>query len=234
MDKARLLSSSCPEESFPSGMKIHNYPGFFVDIEGLDGSGSRTQVRLVARALAREKIRVYTTKEPTRGPIGKLVRQALKGQFNSLPPASVQLLFAADRGRHLKKEIIPRLKKEKMIITDRYAWSSVAFGAVNLDREWLLGLNRDFILPDLTVFLEVSPHVCLKRLAKKKSSLELFKKRADLEQVWDTYHSLVSKYWWTHMAVVDGEQEEERVTEDILAHIKKNPKFRRIIRKVSS
>ena len=113
-------------------MKIHNYSGFFVDIEGLDGSGSSTQVRLVAQILKKEGIKPHTTKEPTDGPIGRLVRRALKGEFNSLPPASLQLLFAADRGSHLTGEIIPLLKKKKMIITDRYAWSSVAYGSIDL------------------------------------------------------------------------------------------------------
>lgn len=209
-------------------MKIHNYPGFFIDIEGLDGSGSSTQVRLVANELKKEKIKPYLTKEPTKGPIGKLVRQALEGKFNALPPASIQLLFAADRGRHLNTEIIPQLEKGKMVITDRYAWSSVAFGSVELSREWLLDLNQDFILPDLTIFIEVSPSVCLERIAKERKGIELFEEEEKLERAWDAYHSLVSKYWWTNMAVVDGEQKRGEVTVDILEHIKKHPKFRRV------
>lgn len=211
-------------------MKIHNYPGFFIDIEGLDGSGSSTQVSLVAKELKKEKIKPYLTKEPTKGPIGRLVRRALEGEFNALPPASIQLLFAADRGRHLNTEIIPQLEKGKMVITDRYAWSSVAFGSVELSREWLLDLNQDFILPDLTIFIEVSPAVCLERIAKERQGIELFEEEEKLERAWDAYHSLVSKYWWTNMAVVDGEQEKGEVTEDILGHIKRHPKFRRIKR----
>lgn len=209
-------------------MKIHNYPGFFIDIEGLDGSGSNTQVSLVAKELKKEKMKPYLTKEPTNGPIGKLVRQALEGKFNAFPPASIQLLFAADRGRHLNTEIIPQLEKGKMVITDRYAWSSVAFGSVELDREWLFNLNKDFILPDLTVFIEVSPAVCLKRIAKERKGVELFEKRGKLERAWDVYHCIVSKYWWTHIAVVNGEKKRGEVTADILAHVKRHPKFRKI------
>jgi len=211
-------------------MKIHNYPGFFIDIEGLDGSGSSTQVGLVARALRKEEIKVYTTKEPSKGPIGKLVRQALKGEFDSLPPASVQLLFAADRGRHLNKEIIPQLEKKEMVITDRYAWSSVAYGSVNLSQNWLLDLNKNFILPDLTIFIEVSPDICLERIAKEKEGIELFEEEEKLARAWDTYHGLVSKYWWTYMDVVNGEQKKEMVKNDILEIIKRHPKFRRIKR----
>ena len=209
-------------------MKIHNYPGFFIDIEGLDGSGASTQVRLVAKELKKQGVKPYLTKEPTKGPIGKLVRQALERKWNSLPPASVQLLFAADRGRHLNGEVIPRLEKGEMVITDRYAWASVAFGSVHLSKEWLLELNRDFILPDLTVFIEVEPEICLERLAKEKGGVVLFDEEEHLEQTWDTYHWLASKYWWAQIAVVDGEQKREEVTKDILANICHHPKFRRM------
>jgi len=212
-------------------MKIHNYPGFFIDIEGLDGSGSSTQVRRVVRALAEEKVKAYMTKEPSKGPIGKLTQEALMGQFNSLPPASIQLLFAADRGRHLNVEVIPRLEKGEMVITDRYAWSSVAFGSVELDREWLLSLNKDFILPDLTIFIEVSPGICLERIAKERQGIELFEEEEKLEQAWDAFHSLVSKYWWTNMAVVDGEQTPQEVTATILTHIFRHPKYKKVKKK---
>lgn len=210
-------------------MKIHNYRGFFVAIEGLDGSGANTQVRLVAQALKKEGFEVYTTKEPSKGPIGKLVRQALKGEFNSLPPASIQLLFAADRGRHLNEEIIPQLEKGKILITDRYAWSSVAFGSVELSRTWLLELNKNFILPDLTIFIEVAPEICLKRIAKERGRIELFEEEAKLAAARDVYHSLATKHW-AYITVVNGEQAPKKVRDEILKIIKKHPKFREIKR----
>lgn len=208
-------------------MKIHQLPGFFVDIEGLDGSGASTQVRLVARELRKLGGRPYLTKEPTEGAIGKLIRQILQRKI-SLPPDSLQLLFAADRGEHLQREIIPQLEKGRMVITDHYAWASVAFGSVHLSKEWLLDLNRDFILPDLTIFLEVAPEICLERLAKERGGVVLFEEEEHLAQTWDTYHWLAQKYWWAQIAVVDGEQEKELVRDEILKVIKDHPKFRRV------
>lgn len=209
-------------------MKIHNYPGFFVAIEGLDGCGSSTQVRLVTKVLLQEKVKVFSTKEPTNGPVGKLIKNVLNDKYCSLPPAAIQLLFAADWGCHLTLDIIPRLEKSELVITDRYAWSSVAYGSVDLGTEWLFNLNKNYILPDLTIFIEVNPEVCLKRLAKEKRSLELFEEKEKLGTAWATYHSLVTKYWWTHMAVVDGEQKRQEVTEAILARIKSHRKFKKI------
>lgn len=208
-------------------MRIHNYPGFFVAIEGLDGCGGRTQVRLVTKALAQEKIKVFPTKEPTSGPVGKLIKDVLNGKHCLLSPAALQLLFAADRGCHLVSDIIPRLKKGELVITDRYAWSSIAYGSIDLNTEWLLNLNKNYILPDLTIFIEVNPEVCLERLAKEKRSLELFEEKEKLEMAWAAYHSLVTKYWWTYMVIVDGEQNRQQTTEAILARIKNHPKFKK-------
>lgn len=214
-------------------MKIHKYPGFFIDIEGLDGSGSSTQVRWVNKELEELGINPYLTSEPSNGPIGNLARSALKGEFDSLPPASIQLLFAADRGQHLEKEIIPRLKKGEMVITDRYAWSSIAYGSIDLPQTWLFDLNKDFILPDLSIFLEVAPDVCLERIAKENKGVELFEEEEKLEQAWSTYHSLASKYWWAQIILINGGSQRSKVTQEILSIISRQPKFRKIARRGS-
>ncbi len=208
-------------------MKLNPYPGLFIDIEGLDGAGCATQVRRIGQALIKEKVKVYLTKEPTKGPIGKLVKAALKGEFNSLPPASIQLLFAADRGRHLNDEIIPRLEKDELVITDRYLWSSVAFGSINLSKEWLINLNQEFFLPDVSILIDVSPEECLRRTRKEKIGIELFKEREELESAWETYHFLVNKYPF-YLYVVNGERPPDEITEDILKLIKRRGKFRKV------
>ena len=208
-------------------MKLNPYPGLFVDVEGLDGAGCATQVRRIGQALMEEKVKVYLTKEPTRGPIGKLVRAALEGEFNSLPPASVQLLFAADRGRHLNGEIIPRLEKGELVITDRYLWSSVAFGSIDLSKQWLINLNQEFILPDVSVLIDVSPEECLKRIKKEKISLELFNRRSELENAWETFSFLANKYPF-YLYVVDGEREPDEITKDIVKLIKRRGKYGRL------
>lgn len=208
-------------------MKLNPYPGLFIDVEGLDGAGCATQVKRIGQALIKEKVKVYLTKEPTRGPIGKLVKAALEGEFNSLPPASVQLLFAADRGRHLNDEIIPRLEKGELVITDRYLWSSVAFGSINLSKEWLFNLNQEFILPDLSILIDVSPEECLKRIKKEKISLELYDRRSELENAGETFSFLANKYPF-YLYVVDGERPPDGITEDIVKLIKGRGKFRRI------
>lgn len=207
-------------------MIIHKYPGFFVDIEGLDGSGSSTQVHLLGENLKKLGLGPYLTKEPTNGPIGEIIHQILQKKIRNISPSTLRLLFAADGGFHLDKDIIPRLKKGQMVVTDRYAWSSVAFGSVFASKEWLYELNRGFIIPDLTFFLEVPPYVCLKRIRLEKGAVELLGKEEQLAHVWDTYHYLANKYWWANIIVVDGDRPREEVAEEILHHIKNHSKFK--------
>lgn len=212
-------------------MKIHNYPGLFIDIEGLDGAGASTQVESVAHSLKGLGVKPILTKEPTAGLIGTLIRRALQKKI-SLPADSLQLLFVADRGEHLEKQIIPALKKGRMVITDRYLWSTVAFGSIGSEKEWLLDLNRNFILPDLTFFIEVDPLVCLKRIAvdKSRQGIELFEGKERLTQAWDAYRWLSEKYWWAQIMMVDGEKPKEQVTAAILARLQIHPKFKKMLK----
>jgi len=208
-------------------MKLNPYPGLFVDVEGLDGAGCATQVRRVSNLLKKEKVKIHATKEPTKGPIGKLVKSALEGELDCFPSASIQLLFAADRGQHLKGEIIPLLEKGELVITDRYLWSSIAFGSIDLSKQWLINLNQEFIFPDLSILIDVSPEECLKRIKKEKTSLELFDRRSELENAWETFSFLANKYPF-YLYVVDGERKPEEITEDIVRLIKGRAKFRRV------
>lgn len=207
-------------------MKIHKHPGFFVDIEGIDGSGASTQVNLVSTRLKEAGVFPYVTKEPTDGDVGKLIHHVLRKHPRRLSPISLELLFASDRGLHLDEVIIPRLEKGEMVITDRYAWASVAYGCIYLTKEWLFDLNKDFIFPDLTIFIDVSPDVCMERLKKEKKGYLLFNDPELLNRVWDVYQWLASKYWWAPIAQINGERPKEQITEDILSHIKKHPKFK--------
>jgi dTMP kinase len=211
-------------EACISTMKIHKYPGFFIDIEGLDGSGSQTQVGLLAARLKKEGRKFLETREPSAGPVGRLVHQLLKVE-KDFPPAVTQLLFAADRGLHLHREITPVLEKGGLVMTNRYLWSTIAFGSVELSRQWLADINNDYYFPDLTIFIEVSPDMCLDRVAKEKSGVELLEKEDELARAWATYHSLASKYWWTGIRIIDGERPKEAVAEEIWGCVSKHHKF---------
>lgn len=208
-------------------MKPNPYPGFFIDIEGLDGSGSTTQVNLLAARLTDEGYKAYKTKEPTDNVIGGFIRGALT-RVIELPATSLQLLFAADRSHHLAREIEPILKNKTIIITDRYAWSTIAFGSLEADKEWLLELNSQFIIPDVSILVKVRPEECLKRIRGERFSYELYEELTKLRRVWQGFEWLAKKFP-KQVVIVDGEQKPQEVLDEILNHIKKHPKFKKLL-----
>ena len=193
-------------------MKKNPYVGKFIAFEGLDGSGQSTQAGLLQKWL-NQTSRAHLTKEPTNNIIGGLIRGQLTSDWKTKPEC-LQLLFAADRAHHLEKEVTPLLEKGTTVITDRYAFSTMAYGAIEIeDKNWLAELNKPFILPDLTFFIKVSPKVCLGRIQQNRFHLELFEKEQSLTKVWQNYQELAEKFENIH--IIDGERSPEEVFEDI-------------------
>lgn len=187
--------------------------GLFIVIEGLDGSGATTQVRLLVDYLRLRGVEAYATKEPTDNVIGGLLRGALSGVYQ-LPSSVIQLLFSADRGHHLEKFIKPILNNGAWVVSDRYMWSTVAFGGVDLDREWLLTLQKYFPLPDATFLLKVNPEVCIERIKRDRHDFELYEELAKLKNVWKNYEWLAKKFK-NQVTVIDGGRGESEVFSDI-------------------
>jgi len=191
-------------------MRKNPYPGKFIVIEGLDGSGQTTQVRLLGNFFIEKSYEVVLTKEPTlASSAGKEIRDALDKKVEA-EPLKLQELFTLDRKEHLERLIEPALKEGKIVISDRYFFSTFAFGAADgLDLEWLIGLNNDFLLPDLTFILQVSPEVCVRRIEKRGQGIKLFEKKEKLEKVWQTYKILPNRF--ENVYIVNGESSIEEV-----------------------
>jgi len=194
----------------------------FIAFEGLDGSGSSTQARMLAGRLNAENYSVLETKEPTNNIIGGIIRAALTRDLKFTPDV-LQLLFTADRGNHLDKEIEPALKDGKIVITDRYMMSTFAFGLLEVDdRDWLLSLNKKFRKPDITFLLKVAPCECVRRIKKRGQKIELFEEEQKLEKIWKNYESFVGNFDNVH--IIDSEQPLEVVKKEVWAEIEKRLK----------
>ena len=109
--------------------------GIFIVIEGLDGSGKTTQATLLAKKLS-QNYRVLLTAEPSRGKIGTFIREGCLYEDKRLPTEAEALLFAADRIEHMYSEVKPALDEGKLVICDRYIYSSLAYqGSAGLSLE---------------------------------------------------------------------------------------------------
>ena len=200
-------------------MLKNHYSGKFIVFDGLDGSGQSTQAGLLRDFLSGKSHQVVLTKEPTLdSEAGKKIRQILNKK-TWVAPMQLQKLFARDRQEHLEKVIIPALKEGKTVISDRYFFSSFAYGvASGLDLNWLIKINDEFLLPDLTFILKVSPEICHQRIEKRGRKKTLFEEKEKLTKVWETYKILPSLF--ENVYIIEGEKPIKEVFYEI---IKKRP-----------
>ncbi|HUV02333.1 MAG TPA: dTMP kinase [Desulfobacteria bacterium] len=186
--------------------------GWLIVFEGLDGSGLSTQSALLAEHLREKNEKVMLTKEPTASPIGRLIRSVLQ-RDHEFSLFTLQLLFAADRAEHLEKEIEPALQANEIVISDRYILSSLAFGSVDNDVEFLKQINARFRTPDLTIIIDTPPRVCLDRIVKNRDNIELFEEEKRLEKVREQYLAL--KDYFDNTVILAGDRAKEAIAKDI-------------------
>ncbi len=203
-------------------MQKNTYPGIFIIFEGLDGSGQSTQAKLLRDFLIKKRYKAVLTKEPTLdSEAGKKIREILT-EKTVIESARLQELFVEDRKEHLKNLIIPALKNGKIVISDRYFFSTFAFGAADgLDLKWLIKINDDFLLPDLTFILKVSPKICIQRIEKRGKGIKFFEKKEKLAKVWQFYQTFPKKF--ENVMVINGEKPIEEVFKDIKKMVNYRP-----------
>jgi len=158
--------------------------------EGIDGSGTTTQAEILANKLKKKGLDVFKTSEPTENKIGLLTREILQNKWQTSPSA-LQLLFCADRADHLEKQINPALKKGKIVITDRYFYSTIAFGSLACSKKWLENICQIFPLADIIFYLKLDSQIALERIVKRGEK-ELFEKKEFLEKVSLNFEKLFS------------------------------------------
>lgn len=172
----------------------------FIVFEGIDGAGTTTQTEMLKAWLEARGEKVVTTCEPSEGPLGNMVRNALKrrivvptigdGPDADLDPRVVALLFAADRLDHLHATIHPSLEKGWWVISDRYVDSSLAYQSIYMDVEWVRTINAHAPRPNRTFFLEVSPTVGMARIQARRASRDHFETLQRLQQVDEKYQEI--------------------------------------------
>jgi dTMP kinase len=191
--------------------------GKLIVLEGIDGAGTTTQLARVARHYGE---RVYTTHEPSDGPVGMLVREILRGGHAPFDHAALALLFAADRRDHLAREIEPRLAEGVHVVTDRYLISSLVYQGRFIDADVVRAINRGMRAADLTLFLEVPANVAAGRRETRGAPDELFDpielQRAVAAAYSEEAQRLVSEQ---HVQVLDGTRPPDEVFARVVAGI---------------
>ena len=204
--------------------------GNFIVLEGVDGAGTTTHTRRLCDTLSK-KIAVHETREPTAGPVGSLLRQALTGRLvvpgNFGPRApdwtTFALMFAADRMDHLDVEVLPLLRERINVVCDRYYHSSIAYqsltSGVGADSiAWIREINRHARVPDLTLVLNVPAAVAAER-RKRRAGVEIFDDDPLQAKLCEFYAQLDKHFPAERIVHIDSNRAQDVVAADILKHV---------------
>lgn len=176
--------------------------GKFIVFEGLDGSGTSTQSQLLQNALLEKGEKVHLTCEPSPGPIGNMIRQAMQGRIlfskqDDEFDRQMAYLFAADRYDHLNNPVdgVLKLVNEGFyVISTRYFFSSLAYHVTDDDSSQLVErLNSDFPNPDLLIYLDNPVESSIKRL-NSRTVLDKYEEENKLTIVSENYKNIISNY----------------------------------------
>jgi len=190
----------------------------FVVLEGLDGCGTTTQTALLVKKLGQAGIQAVSTNEPTDGSIGRFIRSVLQKKEN-VDPFTLALLFSADRNEHVngKNGIIELAEAGKMVICDRYLFSSLAYQSLFMDFDTVAGLNRYYPLPEYLFYIDLSPEECQKRMAARGEAAELFERLELQRKIETNYKKSLALLSCSDMktTVIDGRSSKEEIHRQI-------------------
>lgn len=195
--------------------------GRFIVLEGLDGAGTTTQAARLTAWLRSQGREVVPTHEPTDGPVGRLIRQALRREEGAVHLDTLPWMFAADRADHLTRLVEPSLRAGVDVVSDRYLHSSLAYQSTQRPLEQVWSLNEQFRVPDLTVFMQIPVEVGLARITARGSSREVFEEQARLDAIAGQYEVVLERLEERGDPIVrvDGEASIEEVHAAIVAAV---------------
>ena len=203
--------------------------GLLIAIEGIDGAGKTTQAEAVAARLRQVNLEVVVTHEPTRGPWGQRLRAS--ATTGRLSPEDELHAFLEDRKEHVRDLIGPALAAGKVVIVDRYYFSSAAYqGARGMDPQQILDLNQVFApVPDLLVLLQVEPRIALQRIRRRDDRENLFEREEDLQKV----HGKFCEMAFNFLQIIDGTLDPNSITTAILDRFHDQAVFRILCQKIT-
>lgn len=163
--------------------------GKLVVIEGMDGSGTTTQAKLLATHLSKLGYAVKTSAEPTDSAIGQEARRllAMPIEKDQHLLVSLALCFAADRMQHVHNLLVPSLKTMDFVILDRYVLSSLVYQGLHLPTAFVREINQFALKPDLTIVLDLDAKVAFDRLTKRVTTKDFYEELSMLEKIRKRY-----------------------------------------------
>ncbi len=157
----------------------HAHPGVLVVVEGIDGSGKSTQIRLLHRWLEAEGYPVVFTEWNS----SELVRATTKfgKKKNLLTPTTFSLLHATDFADRFSTTIVPPLKAGMIVLADRYVYTAFARDVVRgVDREWVRRMYSFALRPDVAFYFKTPIEVSVARILNGRQKIKYYEAGMDL------------------------------------------------------
>lgn len=191
----------------------------FIVLEGIDGCGKSTQAEMLVKYFEGKGKSVALTREHTRDlAAGQLIDQIVNHQ-GELVPVAMQLLYVVDRIDHTARCIRPPLDEGKIVVCDRYFWSTVAYSNLCGEQEWFLRIQKHVIIePDLTIWVDIDPELAMERMGKRGKDFTIFEKIEKLKKIREGYQWLADKYK-KKCLVVDGSGTPEEIHQRVAGYV---------------
>ena len=207
----------------------------FAVFEGIDGAGTSTQIQLLKN---REECKnFFFTAEPTSFPTGKFLRQMLKGDI-TLNPKTSAFLFAADRAEHVWGKssenggfmgIEEACLNNKITVSDRYIFSSLAYQSVSCGKNFPEHLNSLFPLPEILFYFKINPEISINRVTARGEKTEIYEKIEFQKKTADIYDQVINSYKQKEKSqgmkiiTIDAEKPIDEISEIIWSSLKNIP-----------
>ncbi len=197
----------------------------FITFEGIDGVGKSTQLDMLEKHLIAQGREVVRTLEPGGTELGQEIRHLLLHRKGDVAPRSEALLYAADRAHHVETKIKPALASGKVVLSDRYFDSSVAYqgAARELDVQEVKDISLwaiDRLLPDLTVLLDLPAQEAMNRRGNKGTEPDRLEREQVefFERARDEYLRMANE---PRFLVVDANLSPEQIHSQVLERVAK-------------
>ncbi|WP_024832837.1 dTMP kinase [Ruminiclostridium josui] len=199
--------------------------GLFITVEGTDGSGKTTQIKLMEEFLKSAGNEVVLSREPGGTQISEMIRDLILDPKNTdISPLTEMMLYAAARAQHVFQVIKPALDSGKCVICDRFVDSSFAYQGCGrgVDLKTVADVNRaavDGIVPDITFFLDIDPHLAIQRRIKTTGADRIEQEKMDFHtRVYEGYRKMALLYP-DRIKTIDASKSIEEISSQIKLYL---------------
>ncbi|AEY64452.1 dTMP kinase [Clostridium sp. BNL1100] len=200
--------------------------GLFITVEGTDGSGKTTQIKLMEEFLKAAGINVVLSREPGGTEISEMIRNLILDPRNiDISPLTELMLYAAARAQHVFQVIRPALESGKYVICDRFVDSSYAYQGCGrgVDLKTVADVNRaavDGVVPDITFFLDIDPRLAIERRIKSTGADRIEQEKMDFHiRVYEGYRKM-SLLYPDRIKTIDASKSIEEISSQIKIYLK--------------